>query len=465
MTHELPEIAAPNETARPNGDRLGRRQMLGLTAAAMGALLLPGCGSDGDSAGGTTATDGGGDAGPADAAGTIKIGYVTPRTGQLAEFGAADAFVLEQMRAHFAGGLEIDGETFAVEIYDRDSESNTTVAALVTQELILEDGVDLMLVNSTPETTVPVVQQCTNSEIPVLSNNAPWQPHYLSIGGDLAAAEPPVASPYNYHFFWGAEDLISVYIAMWDQVAPGAVVGAMWPDDVDGNAFSDPNAGFPPVIEGAGYTLVDPGRFDLASQDFSSQINAFKDAGVEILVGVLPPPVFGNFWAQCQQQGFTPKVVSMAKATEFPGAIDSFDNPEGLCVEMWWSDRHPTASTVTGQSSAELAAAWEEATGTQWSMSLGYGHSLFEVAIDAITRAGGSADRQALLDAMGETVLDTVVGTVDFTNSVVPHVTKTPLIGGQWVAGDGDWPYELAIRTTEQLPSLEVDGPMVAIEL
>ena len=56
----------------------------------------------------------------------------------------------------------------------------------------------------------------------------------------------------------------------------------------------------------------------------------------------------------------------------------------------------------------------------------------------------------------------TIVGQVDFTDPVVPHVTKTPLIGGQWMPGD-DWPFELAIRTNEQLPAVPLDGPMESI--
>ncbi|MEZ5256264.1 MAG: ABC transporter substrate-binding protein [Ilumatobacteraceae bacterium] len=400
---------------------------------------------------------------PGETAGTIKIGYVTPRTGNLADFGKADAFVLDAMRKHFANGLTIGGATYAVEIIDRDSESNTTTAASAAKDLIVKDGIHLMLVSSTPETTVPVVQQCTNNEIPVLSNNAPWQPHYVSIGGDLSGGAPPVASEWNYHFFWGLEDMIDVYTSMWQDVAPGAVIGAMWPDDADGNAFSDAANGFPPVVESMGFTLVDPGRFDLSAQDFSSQIAAFKEAGVEILTGVLPPPVFGNLWAQCQQQGFLPKVVTMAKATEFPGAIESFENPLGMSVEIWWSDRHPTVSSLTGESSADLAAAWTAATGEQWTQPLGYSHSLFEVAADALARAGGADDKQKLLEALGQTNLATLVGQVDFTNPVVPHITKTPLIGGQWVTGE-QWPYELAMRTTTEFPEIAVDGPTVPIE-
>jgi branched-chain amino acid transport system substrate-binding protein len=95
---------------------------------------------------------------------------------------------------------------------------------------------------------------------------------------------------------------------------------------------------------------------------------------------------------------------------------------------------------------------------------VGYVHALFEIALDAIKRAGGADDKQALLDVIGATNIETIAGTVNWGNSVVPHVTKTPLVGGQWVAGS-KFPYELKIRTSEQLPSLTVDGPMEIIKL
>ena len=86
-------------------------------------------------------------------------------------------------------------------------------------------------------------------------------------------------------------------------------------------------------------------------------------------------------------------------------------------------------------------------------------HSLFEVIVDAIVRAGGVEDKQALLDAIGETNLPTLAGNVDFTNPVVPHITKTPLVGGQWVESD-KWDVEFKIVTNTQFPDIPTDGTL-----
>ena len=60
----------------------------------------------------------------AQAADTIKIGFISPRTGALAGFGEADPYILERAKAVLAKGLEIGGKTYKVEFIDRDSQSD-----------------------------------------------------------------------------------------------------------------------------------------------------------------------------------------------------------------------------------------------------------------------------------------------------------------------------------------------------
>jgi branched-chain amino acid transport system substrate-binding protein len=424
-----------------------RRFLQGMAALGVGGSVLAACGDDDDDGGGSA---GGGDGGDIPSA---RIGYVTPRTGPLAPFGEADAFVLAAMRAEL-------GE--AVEIIDVDSESDAGRAGEVAQELISE-GVELVLVASTPDTTVPVASACDLAEVPCISTQAPWQPHYLGIGGELGpdVDEPPQASAYNWHFFWGLEDVIENFIALWEQAGVDKVVGGLWPNDPDGNAWSDAAVGFPPALEAAGFTVVDPGRFPVDTQDFSAQIGQFRTEGVTIVSGVLPPPTFANFQSQASQQGFNPPVITVGKALLFPSAVESYPKGEGLSSEIWWTADHPFTSSLTGQSATELAAAFEEQTGAQWTQPLGFAHALFEVAVDVLRRAG-DADPDALNEALAETDLATVVGQVNFDSGPVPNLSKTPLVAGQWVAGQ-DYPLELAINVNGQLPELAVDGDIQPI--
>jgi branched-chain amino acid transport system substrate-binding protein len=374
-------------------------------------------------------------AGPALAAGdTIKIGFVTPQTGPLAVFAESDAFVLDQFRTALAGGLEIAGETYEIEIIVKDSQSNSNRAATVAQELILDDEVHLILATSTPDTTNPVADQAELNEVPCITNDTPWQPHFFGRQGD-----PATGFDWTFHFFWGLEDVISAYTGIWAKADTNKVVGALWPNDPDGNGWGHDELGFPPVLAAQGYTLVDPGRYQVMSDDFSAQISAFKSAGVEIVTGVVPPPDFATFWLQAAQQDFHPKVVTFGKALEFPQVISSLgDRGADLSTEVWWSPGHPFSSGFTGQNSAELAAAYENATGNPWTMPLGFKHSLFEVAIDALKRTTDPHDPAAIRDAIATTDYQSIVGQVNFQTGPVPNVSKTPLVGGQWRLEDGN---------------------------
>jgi branched-chain amino acid transport system substrate-binding protein len=187
-------------------------------------------------------------------------------------------------------------------------------------ELISNDKVDLVLVASTPETTNPVADQCEANGIPCLSSVAPWQPWFFARQADPAK---PVPFDWTYHFFWGLEDIIAVFLDMWSQVDTNKKVGAIWPNDGDGNAWGDPKLGFPPAFAQAGYSLTDPGRYANLSGDFSAQIGQFKKAGVEIVTGVPIPLDFTTFWQQVAEQGLKPKVASVGKALLFPASVEA----------------------------------------------------------------------------------------------------------------------------------------------
>ena len=311
---------------------------------------------------------------------------------------------------------------------------------------------DIICASSTPDTTNPVADQAELNGVPCVTNDTPWQPHFFGRGGN-----PETGFDYSYHFFWGLEDIIKVFMSQWDAVETNKVVGVMWPNDPDGNGWSDPERGFPPVMAAAGYTLVDPGRYQNGTDDFSAQITAFKNAGVEIIFGVMIPPDFTTFWTQAAQQGFAPKVVNVAKASEFPQAMQALGGrAEALSVEVWWHKNFPYASSFTGQSCAELADAYEAATGKPWTMPLGAKHSLFEVVLDALKRAEDLDDADSIAAAIKATDLTTVFGPVNFANGPVPNVSKTPLAGGQWRL-DGDKPV-LDIVTNPDRPEIGLTG-------
>jgi len=385
---------------------------------------------------------------------TIKVGFVTPSTGPLAGFAEADDYIIEGLNAQFAGGVENNGRAFNIEIIKKDSQSNPNRAAEVAAELILDDEVDIITAAATPDTTNPVADQAEINEIPCITTDAPWQPYFFGRGGN-----PAEGFQYTYHFFWGLEDVIANFTGLWNGAGVAKKVGGLFPNDADGNAWGDANLGLPPALAAQGFELTDPGRYQPLSDDFSNYISAFKDAGCEIVTGVMIPPDFGTFWAQAAQQGFNPKVATIGKALLFPSAIEALgDRGVGLTSEIWWSPNHPFSSSLNGTSASDLAGGYTAATGRPWTQPIGFKHALFEVVADVVSRADDLDDADAIAAAIKATDINTIVGGVNWSNGPVPNVSKTPLVSGQWQkAGDG---VELVITNNAEYPDIPTGGDL-----
>ena len=472
---------------QPWDRHIGRRQFIVLGGGAALAAMLAACGDDDDDASsttspgtapgtapgstaapaGTTAAPGttGAPVGGANAAqfgggggdGTLRIGFTAPLTGPLAGFGEANPFIVAGIKALVADGLMIGDQSYTVEIIEKDVQSNSDTAAQEAGKLITEDGVDLMLAIATPEMINPVADQCEANGVPCLSTLAPWQPYFFGRGGDPAAG-----FDWTFHFFWGAEQLVGVFVDMWNTIPTNKVVGILCPNDPDGNALADPATGFPAGAEAAGYTVVDPGRFESLTDDFSAIISEFKDNGVEIVVGIPIPPDFATFWTQAKQQDFNPKLVTMAKAVLFSSAVEALgEDGDGLASEIWWTPTHPFASSLTGTTSQALGDEYTANTGKQWTQFVGFVHALFEVCFDVVSRAG-STDKQAIVDAAAATSLDTIVGPIAYgANGVPRNVSPTSLVGGQWKMVDGQqFPFDLVVTNNSLSPEIPVGGTL-----
>ncbi|MCA2013628.1 ABC transporter substrate-binding protein [Cereibacter sphaeroides] len=388
---------------------------------------------------------------------TIKVGHVSPRTGPLAGFAEADDYILQAITERFGAGIENNGRSWQIEIISKDSQSNPNRAAEVASELILSDEVDIIVAASTPDTVNPVSDQAEINEVPCITTDCPWQPYFFGRGGN-----PAEGFASTYHFFWGLEDVIGAFLAMWDGSGVAKKVGGLFPNDADGNAWGDPQLGLPTPLAAAGYDLVDPGRYQPMNDDFSNYINAFKEAGCEIVTGNMIPPDFGTFWSQAAQQGFNPKIVTIGKALLFPSVIQGLgDRGIGLSSEVWWSPSHPFSSSLTGASAGDLAGGYTQATGRPWTQPIGFKHALFEVVADVIARAEDLEDPEAIIAAIAATDMNTIVGPVNWANGPVPNVTKTPLVAGQWQReGDG---IDLKIVANATAPEIPTTGELMLL--
>ncbi len=94
-------------------------------------------------------------------------------------------------------------------------------------------------------------------------------------------------------------------------------------------------------------------------------------------------------------------------------------------------------------------------------MPLGFKHSLFEVAIDALKRSGGPGEYESIRDAIASTNYNSIVGPVNFQTGPVPNVSKTPLVSGQW-RKNGD-KLDLEIVENSLAPMIQVQSELRAL--
>jgi len=426
-------------------DRRRFLKVAGLTGAAAGvAGITGGCSSGG---GGPTGKP-------------VRIGVVSNQTGSLAGFGEADSVVIANIQHTLKDGIEINGKTSPLQILLRDTGSQSPRAATVAQDLIAS-GVDLLLATGAPEIVNPACAQAEKSGTPCLSTNAPWQAWFFG-RPDQTPANPKTFN-WTYHFMWGLEDLVTAYQGIWSQVANNKVVAALFTNDADGDAWADKAQGFPPIFGAQGYTFIELPRPDDNTNSYRTLLNNFIAKDAQILTGNPAPPDFATFWRQASTAKFHPLVATVGKALLFPAFIEVLTpSPVGLTSEVTWHPTWPYKSSLTGLTAQQWADEYTRLTHRQWTQPIGTVHALFEVAINVLQRAG-VGDPQAIVDAIQDTSIDTIVGHLSWKKGHDPkllpiaakNVAKFPVVGGQWTSTPGkQFPFDLQIVANPNHPEI-----------
>ena len=387
----------------------------------------------------------------------LKIGLVEPKTGPLASFAIADdwwvAWGQDATKDGIVGG---DQKTHKIQILRADSQSDSNRAAQVAGDLILNSNVDMILSSGSPDTVVPVADTCETNGTPGLFNFSPWQATFFR---DTTPKE-------GYKWIWGyclgSEQSIADFSDMFDKIPNNKIVGMLFANDADAQAWMAPNAA-PAVFAAKGYKLIVPTYYTPNAEDFTAQIGQFKKAGCDLLCGTNNPPDFVNFFKQAAQQGFKPKLASSGKALLFPQV------PEALLAsgynfigEMSWSPAWPFKDSLTGKTCQEMADDFETKSNMQWQQTIAE-YAKFEWAIDVFKRATNPEDKATVTAAVPTTKLDTCAGPIDFTqpidangNHPVLNNVKPVYAGGQWVKGTGKWKLDFVECSNAAAPGTQV---------
>jgi branched-chain amino acid transport system substrate-binding protein len=380
----------------------------------------------------------------------ILIGRPLPMTGPVSAFTGASPWIDNKAIADINkdGGIFIKeaGKKLPVRVKIVDTESDPTKAGDAGSKLILNDNVDIMYVSCTPATVSPVAAACERYKVPCVSTMMPVEMFLL--GGPFT---------WSFDASFSVGDYMASFLQIWDAVPTNKRVGLLAQNDPDGVAWAEASNR---NLKGAGYNVIDLGRFPPGTMDYGTIIAGWKKENVEIMFGNMSPPDFARVWRQAFRENFIPKIATIGRAAMFPAAVEALGGDLGLGVtsEALWHPSYPFKSSLTGETSRQIADAYEAQSGKPWIVSIGGCYSGFEVIADVLKRAQ-TLDKEAIRKAFAATNINTLQGPTKFNEK---NVAVTPTGGLQWIKGK-KFPYDCVLVSNGNYKSLPVEAKAVSI--
>jgi branched-chain amino acid transport system substrate-binding protein len=403
----------------------------------------------------------------ASGSGEITIGWIHPLTGSLAGFGYPDNWVLQQVMAtsQFKNGIKIGGTTYKVNVKSYDTQSSVTRAGSLAKQAIQQDNVDLLFASSTPETVNAVASQAEALGTPLVCSNIPWESWYINLGGN--PQKPTLKPKWTIMYFLGAEHLALAFAPMWTRIGAkygnNHKVAAAFPNDADGNAF---RAVFPAVLKPMGWTLDMSTAYPDGLTNYTSMITQFKNDGDDFFTNVPLPPDFATMWTQSLQQGFKPKLATVAKVLLFPtDAYSMGSKAYNIATDSWWVPELPWTDSLTQKSCMDFGNAYTAAGLGQPNANIS-NYTLFEITYAALTQVNDPHNKQEVADALFKVKLpEALAGPVDYTSTntktnPAPGVAITPPVGIQWQKGT-KYPLEAKVVDNTLQPNAKITGDLL----
>ena len=380
----------------------------------------------------------------------ILIGRPLPMTGPVSAFTAASPWLDNKAIADMNkdGGIFIKeaGKKLPVRVKIVDTESDPTKAGDAGSKLILNDNVDIMYVSCTPATVSPVAAACERYKVPCVSTMMPVEMFLL--GGSFT---------WSFDASFSVGDYVASFLQMWENVKTNKTVGLLAQNDADGVAWADASNR---DLKGAGYKVIDLGRFPAGTMDYGTIIAGWKKENVEIMFANMSPPDFARVWRQAFRENFIPKIATIGRAAMFPAAVEALGGDLGLGVssEAPWHPSYPFKSSLTGETAKQVSDAYEAQSGKQWIVPLGGTYSGYEIVADVLKRAQ-TLDKETLRKAFAATNLNTLQGPTKFNEK---NVAITPSGGLQWVKGK-KFPFDCMLVANGNYKMLPTDAKMASI--
>ena len=263
---------------------------------------------------------------------TIKVGINAPMTGDIPKVGEGTKYAAEMWLEDVqkAGGIEVGGEKYPVEIIVEDNESKAESAVKANTKMITQDDVMIIIGPQASSQAVPAGDVANNYETPMIS---PWSTNpatttdrpYVFRGCFLDPFQGPVVANFITEEFGFTKAAVLYDVASDYPKGLAEVFKAAW------EKTNGPGS----VVAYESFTTKDT--------DFSSQLTKIIRSGAEVL---FTPQYYNE----------VPLIVQQAKDLGWKGPIvgsDSWGSTETIklcgeaCYGLFFSS-HYAAANATG---------------------------------------------------------------------------------------------------------------------
>jgi len=337
---------------------------------------------------------------------TIKVGLNVELTGSIPVVGESskNAAELAAKEVNDAGGLDVGGTKYTIELLVEDDEDKAESAAAAAQKLVTA-GVIAMIGPNASRNAIPAAVVAESSKLPMIS---PWSTNPKTT--IVEATGEPKQFVFRAAFIDDFQGVVAARFAMDElKTTKPAVLY---------DVASEYNKGIAEVykatLEDAGIQVVGFETYTTGDKDFSAQLTKIKDAGADSLF--LP-----NYYSE------VPLQVQQAHKVGFEGPMlgsDSWGNIElitlcGAECEGYYFTTHYAPDIATPKAQAFIKA-YEGAYGKTPDDVAALTYDSFGLLFQAL-QAAGKVDRQAVRDALASiTAFEGVTGNMQFKGTGDP---------------------------------------------
>ena len=368
----------------------------------------------------------------------ITIGCVCPLSGNLAGYGEGSLEMEEAAvkAINESGGVYIDTleRKLKVRFVIADSASTEAGATAAAEQLLKEENVDLMICSSGAETALPVAAACEAKKIPFFSVNC-------ENGAWIAAG----LHNYAFNCSYDNRTRLEAFHDVWQERKIDSI-GFLAAQSADADRFAADLSAF---CEENDLNLADPGRLDMASGKYGTQVKALAKAKAKAVICYMTPEEFSALWAEGSLKSVEYDMLILVN-NHFLMSEAQKITPGAEIKEFYttacWDKTYPFTSSLTDEESAEIARYWDNQFLSQSSEITGFKHANVELAISAVKLAM-ALDADTIRSAAKSLNENTVLGLVDFDETTGSSVLPCSVLKWTYEPRTVSWNKELISHT------------------